>query len=89
MRTPTPSGERLDATQRWCPQCSGDSRLESNCQHTDIVTIECPEPGTLIAPGLEYLSLLGCGGMGVVYKCRNVHLDKVVAVKMLVARRFG
>lgn len=88
MRTPTPNGEKFDTTQRWCPHCSGDSKLQGHCNHADVITIECPEPGAIIASDYEYISLLGSGGMGVVYKCRNIHLDKMVAVKMLIARRY-
>jgi serine/threonine protein kinase len=87
--TPTPSGEKFAPTQRWCPHCSGDIRLQNSCNHEEVVAIDCPEPGTMIAGDYEYISLLGLGGMGVVYKCRNIHLDKVVAVKMLAARQYG
>ncbi len=87
--TPTPGGEKFAPTQRWCPHCSGDIRLQTSCNHEDVVAIDCPEPGSIIAGDYEYISLLGLGGMGVVYKCRNIHLDKVVAVKMLAARQYG
>ena len=39
--------------------------------------------GELVHDRFEVLSLLGEGGMGVIYKVRDVHVDRVVALKML------
>ena len=67
-----------------CPKCG----LE-----VPIATIHCPQDGTTLSAPIEsddslreryeFHSVIGEGGMGVIYKARQIILNKPVAIKMI------
>ncbi|MDF1756066.1 MAG: protein kinase [Verrucomicrobiales bacterium] len=77
-----------EAPQGLCPRCV----LNVAAVPTDSGSLTMPyprfHPPSLDAvreafPQFEIVDLIGCGGMGAVYRARQTHLDRLVALKIL------
>lgn len=74
-------------TRKVCLACNREfTGIARECPHDGMVLIPLAQDqliGTKLADRYHVLSIIGHGGMGVVYKARHELMDRIVAIKML------
>jgi eukaryotic-like serine/threonine-protein kinase len=84
-----------EVRRRWQEMCAVEAQLDAlfptTAPNPDADTSPPWHAGTELpsVPGYEVHALLGRGGMGLVYKARHVPLNRLVALKMLIAGAYA
>lgn len=82
-----------DLDKKVCLECHRQfTGLVASCPHDNTILVPAaqdPLIGTKLDGKYEILSVLGTGGMGVVYKGKQELMDRIVAIKMLLAHHLN
>jgi len=82
-----------DLDKKVCLECHRQfTGLVASCPHDNTALVpvaQDPLVGTKLDGKYEILSVLGTGGMGVVYKGKQELMDRIVAIKMLLAHHLN